>query len=85
MIQAREQEAVNAYLKLLQTKGASDEILQKRTAFLEQMCVHLADRVLDGTEYREVIEIVMEMMPPEDWHERRPHSQPAGHAPFAGV
>jgi hypothetical protein len=66
---AREQEAVNAYLKLLQTKGASDEVLQKRTAFLEQLCAQLADRILDGPEYREVIEIVMEAMPPEDWHE----------------
>lgn len=69
MIPAREQEAVNAYLKLLHTKGASDEVLQKRTAFLEQLCAQLADRILDGTEYRDVIEIVMETMPPEDWHE----------------
>lgn len=69
MIPAREQEAVNAYLKLLQTKGASDEVLQKRTAFLERLCAQLADRILDGTEYREVIEIVMEAMSPEDWHE----------------
>ncbi len=69
MIPAREQEAVNAYLKLLQSKGASDEVLQKRTAFLEQLCAQLADRILDGTEYREVIELVMETMSPEDWHE----------------
>jgi len=68
MIPAREQEAVNAYLKLLKTKGASDEALQARSIFLEKFCKQLQDRALDGTEYREVIEIVMEEMPTEDWH-----------------
>jgi hypothetical protein len=69
MISAREQEAVNAYLKLLQAKGASAELLENRAAFLEKLCVQLAEKILDGTEYREVIEIVMEMMPTEEWHE----------------
>jgi hypothetical protein len=69
MISAREQEAVNAYLKLLQAKGASAELLESRAAFLEKLCEQLAEKILDGTEYREVIEIVMEMMPTEEWHE----------------
>lgn len=69
MIPAREQEAVNAYLKLLQTKGASDEVVQKRKGFLEQLCTQLAASILDGTEYRDVIEIALESIPPIDWHE----------------
>jgi hypothetical protein len=69
MISAREQEAVNAYLKLLQSKGASAEVLQHRAAFLNKLCEQLAEKILDGTEYREVIEIVMEMMPTDEWHD----------------
>lgn len=69
MISTREQEAVNAYLKLLQAKGASDALLEARAVFLEKLCEQLAEKVLDGTEYREVIEIVMELMPTEQWHE----------------
>lgn len=65
----REKEAVSAYLKLLQTKGASEDVLQKRTLFLDKLIPHLADKVLDGSEYREVIDIVMETMPTEDWHD----------------
>lgn len=69
MISTREQEAVNAYLKLLQAKGANDALLEARAVFLEKLCEQLAEKVLDGTEYREVIEIVMELMPTEQWHE----------------
>lgn len=65
----REKEALSAYLKLLQTKGAGEDVLQKRTLFLDKLSPHLADKVLDGSEYREVIDIVMETMPTEDWHD----------------
>jgi hypothetical protein len=65
----REKEAINAYLKLLQTKGADQEVLQKRAQFLDKLSSHLTDKVLDGSEYRDVIDIVMETMPVEDWHD----------------
>lgn len=65
----REKEAINAYLKLLQTKGADPEVLQKRALFLDKLDPYLTDKVLDGSEYREVIDIVMETMPVEDWHD----------------
>jgi hypothetical protein len=65
----REKEAISAYLKLLQTKGAGEDVLQKRALFLDTLSPHLTDKVLDGSEYREVIDIVMEAMPTEDWHD----------------
>lgn len=65
----REKKAINAYLKLLQTKGAGEDVLQKRALFLDKLSPYLTDKVLDGNEYREVIDIVMETMPIEDWHD----------------
>ncbi|HSI43475.1 MAG TPA: hypothetical protein VK949_03960 [Methylotenera sp.] len=65
----REKEAVTAYLKLLQAKGANDSILENHAAFLDLLSVQLADKVLDGTEYREAIEVVMEAVSPDSWHE----------------
>lgn len=69
MNSSREKEAANAYIKLLQTKGANESILEKRSAFLDLLSVQLSDKELDGNEYREAIEIVMETVPAEDWHE----------------
>jgi hypothetical protein len=68
MNQARENEAINAYLKLLQSKGASHEVLQKRTLFLQQLGLNLAKRELNGNEYRDAIEDLMERVPADDWH-----------------
>lgn len=69
MSHSREQEASAAYLKLLQNKGASSEILIMRQAFLETICAELVDKRLQGTEYRQAIEAVMESMPADSWHE----------------
>lgn len=65
----RELEALQAYLKLLEAKGAADTILQKRELFLTQLNIALANKVLDSTEYRDVIELIMETIPADDWHE----------------
>ncbi|OIR00994.1 hypothetical protein GALL_169580 [mine drainage metagenome] len=65
----REKAAINAYLKLLQAKGASSSVLYKRSLFLDKLNLALADKVLDGNEYREVIELVMDTIPADDWHE----------------
>lgn len=69
MNQTREKSAINAYLKLLQAKGASGAMLYKRSLFLDKLDVALAGKVLDGSQYREVIEAVLETTPAEDWHE----------------
>ncbi len=68
MNQARENEAINAYLKLLQSKGADEDVLHKRTLFLKQLSLNLTERVLDGNEYREAVEALMEIIPVDDWH-----------------
>ncbi len=69
MNQMREKAAINAYLKLLQAKGASGAVLYKRSLFLDKLNLALADKMLDGNEYRVVIETVMETIPADDWHE----------------
>jgi hypothetical protein len=65
----RENEAVAAYLKLLQAKGAKTVLLRKRSLFLEQLILNLGNKELDGNEYREAVEVIMEVMPADDWHE----------------
>lgn len=65
----REKEAINAYLKLLQSKGASSSLLQKRALFLEELSASLAHLALDGIEYRTAIENIMESVPADTWHE----------------
>jgi hypothetical protein len=64
----REKEAINAYLKLLQSKGASSGTLYKRSAFLDELSKSLADKPLNSNEYKSVIDTVMETAPAEDWH-----------------
>ncbi len=68
MSQTREKEAIKAYLKLLQTKGAGEDVLQQRALFLDKLSVSLEGKALEGSEYREVIEALMETIPAEDWH-----------------
>ncbi|HEY9267878.1 MAG TPA: hypothetical protein VIO39_00325 [Methylotenera sp.] len=65
----REKEAINAYLKLLQSKGASSSLLHKRSVFLDRLSAGLGSLALDGAEYRVAIENIMETIPAENWHE----------------
>jgi len=69
MNKTREKEAINAYLKLLQSKGASSALLHRRSLFLDKLSVSLVDLALDGNEYRVAIENIMETIPADDWHE----------------
>ncbi len=69
MNKTREKEAINAYLKLLQSKGASSSLLHKRSQFLDRLSERLGDLMLDGNEYRLVVEEMMESTPPDDWHD----------------
>ncbi len=69
MNEVREKEAISAYLKLLQAKGAASAVLHRRALFLDKLSSGLAGKTLDGGEYRLVIEDVMETIPADDWHE----------------
>lgn len=65
---SREKEAISAYLKLLQTKGATSGTLYKRSLFLDQLSVLLVGKALDGTEYGSALDAVMHTTSTEDWH-----------------
>ncbi len=47
----REKEAINAYLKLLQNKGAASGMLYKRSLFLDRLAEHLAGQALERANY----------------------------------
>ena len=64
----REKEAVSAYLKLLQTKGAASGMLYKRSLFLDQLCENLADKSLNSTEYGKALVIAIKKMPSDQYH-----------------
>lgn len=64
----RENEAIRAYLKLIQVKGAGGDVLHKRSLFLEKLIVNLAAKELDGNVYREAVENLMETILVDDWH-----------------
>ena len=68
MIQAREKQAIDAYLKLLKNKGVHDTNLEKRYLFLEKLCTHLATKNVNGVDYRFAVEAVMDEIPHDDWH-----------------
>jgi hypothetical protein len=65
---SRENEAIRAYLKLLEAKGAIAGVLHKRSSFLEKLVVNLAGKELDGNVYREAVETIMETIETDDWH-----------------
>lgn len=67
MIEAREQEALNAYLNLLQKKGASNEFLKKRADLLTALAKVIQGKVNDGYMYRDALETVMEKLDRADW------------------
>lgn len=69
MNNAREKEAINAYLKLLQAKGASSSVLHKRSLFLDKLGEKLVSIHQDGNEYRLLVEGIMDEMPAEQWHD----------------
>lgn len=65
----REKEATNAYLKLLQTKGASTDVLHRRSLFLDRLTAGLKGQTLNGDAYREIVEKMMESVPSDEWHD----------------
>ncbi|MGB4812179.1 MAG: hypothetical protein WBP13_06820 [Methylophilaceae bacterium] len=69
MSQLREKQAIDAYLKLLKSKGVSNATLDKRGAFLQQLSVHLLNKLVNGVDYRLAVETTMDKVLADDWHE----------------
>lgn len=68
MMLFREKEAVSAYLKLLQSKGATTNVLYKHSLFLDKLTERLADKPLDASVYSQTLDGVMESIPVDEWH-----------------
>lgn len=67
MKKTREQTAINAYLKLLRSKGVDDPNILLRESILNDLSLLLVGKVLDGTGYRQVIEQFVEKKPADEW------------------
>ena len=67
MTENREKEALTAYLKLLQNKGADNALLKRREAFLARLIEAVAGKPGDGSIYREAVEKLLEGTPTKDW------------------
>ncbi|HYG32438.1 MAG TPA: hypothetical protein VD810_05550 [Methylophilaceae bacterium] len=63
----REQEALAAYLKLLQNKGADNALLKRRETFLSRLMESIAGKPSAGGVYRESVEKLLETLPTQDW------------------
>lgn len=69
MIQQREQQALEVYFKILMAKNFSSETFVQRTQFLNKLMPLLGNKELNATEYRLVVEMVMNGVAEEDWPE----------------
>jgi len=67
MKKSREQTAMDAYLSLLRSKGVDDRNIEIRSSILNDLCILLVGKVLDGTGYRQVIEQFVEKKPADEW------------------
>jgi hypothetical protein len=56
MINKREQDALTAYFRFLQGKGATGDSLEKREKALSQLDIHIAGITNDGASYREAVD-----------------------------
>jgi hypothetical protein len=67
MNKTREDNAINAYFKLLRNKGGDDASIRQRELFLGQLAPLLVGKENSGFSYREVIELLMEQQEASDW------------------
>lgn len=68
-IEEREQQALEVYIKLLTGKGFGPDTFVPRINFLNKLMPLLADKALNGREYRDAIETLMDSVEKEDWPE----------------
>lgn len=67
MMESREQEALNAYLKLLAGKGAESPALQQRRDFLVHLFPAIASVEATGSAYRAAVEGVLDTFDHHAW------------------
>lgn len=68
-IDPREQQAMEVYIKLLTGKGFGPETFVPRVSFLNKLMPLLANKELNGREYRTAIETIMDTIANDDWPE----------------
>jgi hypothetical protein len=68
-IQEREQQALEVYIKLLTTKGFGPDTFVPRVNFLNRLIPLPGDKALNGHEYRNAIETLMDSVEESDWPE----------------
>jgi hypothetical protein len=68
-IQEREQQALEVYIKLLTGKGFGPDTFVPRVNFLNKLMPLLGDKELNGREYRNAIETLMDSVEEADWPE----------------
>jgi hypothetical protein len=68
-IEAREQDALEVYIKLLTSKGFGPQTFVYRVNFLNKLMPLLAGKNTVGGEYRGVIETLMDTVAEADWPE----------------
>jgi len=69
MCTAREKEAISAYFKLLEKKGAKSGMLYKRSLFLDQFIPLLKNQPLERSSYSKAIEKIIKTIPADIWHD----------------
>ena len=62
----REQVAINAYLKFLQSKGAATSTLYKHSLFLDKLSLNLAKKTLARTDFSAALNASIEILAAED-------------------
>lgn len=65
--EAREQTALNAYLSLMKSNGASQAELDERSKLLQYLFPHLSDQPQEGWLYRDVVETMLDTLERKQW------------------
>ncbi len=63
----REQDALNVYLKLLQSKGVGRDAILRREEFLTKFIPLLTDTAHAGAQYREILDSFMDTVSGQHW------------------
>lgn len=64
---SKEQQALEAYLRLLAGKGAGPELLAQRQAVLQQLVPLLQNLSGNGNQYRDAVEALMQQADKSEW------------------
>jgi len=65
---SHEKEAIRAYLKLLQAKGASTNVLYQHSLFLDKLTELLANKPIESLTYSTAVDTLLKVTLEEDWH-----------------